>query len=72
MNQSTSLTDERMIERWTFPIGESVAMLVIENKSGKPLEPEDMDALYEASLLFKKQLVRRSQMRRKLQPEYEI
>lgn len=66
------MSESKTIEQWTFPLGENVAVLTLENQSGRPVEPEDMDALFEASLIFNKQLIRRYRARQSTPPEYQI
>jgi hypothetical protein len=62
------------IEQWKFPIGGHVATLTIESPSTQVIEPEDMDALFEAGLLFKRQIITRHKARlaREAQPDFEI
>lgn len=61
-----------LIEQWRFPLGGHEATLTITGHS--ELEPQDIDALLEISLLFKRQVMKRHQERtaRTAAPEYEI
>lgn len=52
-----------LVEQWRFPLGPHMAELRIMSCEGDVIEPEDMDALYEISLLFKKQVMKRHQER---------
>ncbi len=62
---------DAIIEQWKFPLGGNMATLTI---TGDAVEPEDIDALFEISLFFKQQVMKRAKesSARTDFPEYEI
>lgn len=67
-----SCSEPRLIERWTFPLGAKMATLTITATEGSKVNPEDIDALFEITLLFKQQIMRRHREHPSPQSDYEI
>lgn len=66
-------TIPNLIEEWSFPLGGHRATLTIVSEPGGTIEPEDIDALSEISMVFKRQIIKRQQERQqKNAPEYQI
>lgn len=60
-----------LLESWQFPIGGKCATLTIVGDPTDPIGPEDMDAIFEASMLFKRNIMRRHHLRNP-PADYEI
>lgn len=68
---ATPCSAPRIVEQWTFPIGGKMATLTIVATDASQVNPDDIDALFEITLLFKQQIMRRHRERPSPQ-DYEI
>lgn len=70
MTTAEQLKASEYQEQWRFPLGSHTATLTITSQPGCEIAPEDIDALFEISLLFKRQVMKRH--KEHVLAEYEI